>query len=808
MNRSNSQTLSFHFASFYSKVQTLTSHYKFFTTSRRRHHHQPLLSQPPIIWVEPRELKVVQVGFSVFKLEIYTHEIESWPSGVFCLQIQNSNTPGFVKVMDSSTNAPSDSTQADIPPSVVSKTGNGRKKSLAWNHFEKVKVDEGVTMAVCNYCKKSYHVDSKSCGTSNLLAYMTICPKNSNREDKGQKTLAFEPKNDGDEGFKLVSTTFSVEASRKALAEMIIIDELPFRCVEGYGFKKYVTTLQPKLCLKDILSRQTVARDVIEICNCEREKLRKSLKGCRVCLTTDTWTSIQNLNYMCLTCHFIDDAWKLHKRILNFCQVEDHKGETIGRKIEMSLREWGINGIFTLTVDNASSNLTTIKFLQRVRKDWNGTVLENEFMHMRCCAHILNLIVGEGLKEIDASVARVREAVRYVKSSPNRNQTFRNFMERLGMESKSFLCLDVPTRWNSTYLMLETAEKFEKVFLRMDFEDDGYSSYFRSKEDSGGLGSPCMSDFQNCRAFVTFLRLFYNATKKFSGSLYVTSNAFFDEIFVIQESISQLVKSQNTLLKNTATNMQTKFEKYWGEGGKINPLLYVAVILDPQKKLRFLKFSFSEIYGNEVGKVMVDKVKDLLMKLYTFYCSVNSPNMQEPSGSERTQMVGDASDPYVMVHSRYELFLEAEQSVGCSNEVEKYLVENCDGRRDVNFEVLGWWKDNCSRYPMLSKVAKDVLAVPVSTVASESAFSTGDHIVDPFLSSLSPLMVQNLVCAQNWLQATVPISYRQSKDEVEALEEEFHDLVLNQQSSSSASASTSSNLGSSSGKRPLISVED
>ena len=116
-------------------------------------------------------------------------------------------------------------------------------------------------------------------------------------------------------------------------------------------------------------------------------------------------------------------------------------------------------------------------------------------------------------------------------------------MERLGMESKSLLCLDVPTRWNSTYLMLEIAENFEKVVLQMDFKDDGYSSYFRTKEDSGGLASPYVSDFQNCRAFVTFLRLFYNATKKFSGSLYVTSNAFYDEIFVIQESISNLVKS-------------------------------------------------------------------------------------------------------------------------------------------------------------------------------------------------------------------------------------------------------------------------
>ena len=101
---------------------------------------------------------------------------------------------------------------------------------------------------------------------------------------------------------------------------------MSFRFVEGYGFRRYATTLQPKLRIRDIPSHQTVARDVIGIYGVEREKLRGALKGRRVCFTTDTWTSIQNLCYMSLTCHFIDDDWKLHKRILNFCQVEDHKG--------------------------------------------------------------------------------------------------------------------------------------------------------------------------------------------------------------------------------------------------------------------------------------------------------------------------------------------------------------------------------------------------------------------------------------------------------------------------------------------------
>ena len=107
--------------------------------------------------------------------------------------------------------------------------------------------------------------------------------------------------------------------------------------------------------------------------------------------------------------------------------------------------------------------------------------------------------------------------------------------------------------------------------------------------------------------------------------------------------------------------------------------------------------------------MMVDKVIDILYKLYNFYSSIHSPNVQEQSGSERTELESDASDPYVMVHSQYEHFLQVEQSVGCSNELEKYLAENCDGRKDAKFGIFGWWSDNCSRYQALSKVAKDVL---------------------------------------------------------------------------------------------------
>jgi hypothetical protein len=62
--------------------------------------------------------------------------------------------------------------------------------------------------------------------------------------------------------------------------------------------------------------------------------------------------------------------------------------------------EWGISSIFTVTVDNASANDTAIEYLKRKIRDKVGAIMDNEFMHLRCCAHIHNLIVTDGLKEV------------------------------------------------------------------------------------------------------------------------------------------------------------------------------------------------------------------------------------------------------------------------------------------------------------------------------------------------------------------------------------------------------------------------
>ena len=119
----------------------------------------------------------------------------------------------------------------------------------------------------------------------------------------------------------------------------------------------------------------------------------------RVSLTTDTWTSIQSINYMVITAHWIDKNWTLHKRIINFCPITSHRGEDLEKSISKCLHEWGLHHIFTVTVDNAGSNSVAITELSKQLTKWGTNLMGGSHLHIRCIAHIVNLIVQDGTKE-------------------------------------------------------------------------------------------------------------------------------------------------------------------------------------------------------------------------------------------------------------------------------------------------------------------------------------------------------------------------------------------------------------------------
>jgi hypothetical protein len=103
------------------------------------------------------------------------------------------------------------------------------------------------------------------------------------------------------------------------------------------------------------------------------------------------------------------------------------------------------------------------------------------------------------------------------------------------------------------------------------------------------------------------------------------------------------------------------------------------------------------------------------------------------------------------------------------SELDKYLAEDTEDV-EMKLDILAWWKINESRFPVLVHLARDVLAIPISTISSESAFSTSGRILDEFRSSITPFMLEALVCGQDWLRRTTPIDIQESMEELVVIE--------------------------------------
>lgn len=569
-----------------------------------------------------------------------------------------------------------------------------------------------------------------------------------------EDSMSDEVKGEEDNTCNLMTAKYCGEKIREAISKMIIVDELPFIFVEGQGFREFMKTVEPRF---PIPSRYTMMRDCIKLYLVEKENLRKMFlkTGQRVCFTTNMWTSVQNLDYMCITAHFIDYDWKLQKKILSFRRVQDHKGKTIGRELEDCILEWSIGRILTITVDNATSNDNPIDWLKRRTLAQQEAICGHEFIHMRCCGHILNLIVHEGLKDADKLIIKVRNLVKYVRSSPIRFDWFKSCVQRQWIQCNNLLCLDVPTRWNSTYLMLDVAEKFQKAFELMQEEEDEHLLNYPQDDGLGKdeLEPPTCEDWDTIRHLVKFLEIFYDVTLRMSDTSYATSNLHFRVLSIVHEHLKSYCQSGDMLLSNMAQRMKVKYDKYWGDIEKVNKLLFVAIALDPRYKLVVVEFWFKKIFGNKKADEIVGILRTDIDHLYGQYIKFGGCSSEVKPSVDETQICLEKGS---LLQEFYE-FRASQNSK--KSEIERYLIEDVENP-NAHFDILSWWKVNAIKFPVLARIARDVLAIPITTVAFESAFNTGGRVLDPFRSSLDPKIMEAIICAQNWLKLS-PINLSQ-----------------------------------------------
>nr|XP_028957574.1 zinc finger BED domain-containing protein DAYSLEEPER-like isoform X2 [Malus domestica]XP_028957576.1 zinc finger BED domain-containing protein DAYSLEEPER-like isoform X2 [Malus domestica] len=161
-------------------------------------------------------------------------------------------------------------------------------------------------------------------------------------------------------------------------------------------------------------------------------------------------------------------------------------------------------------------------------------------------------------------------------------------------------------------------------------------------------------------------------------------------------------------------------------------------------KRKAKEWGYDKLYGKESGELK--DVSGTLFALFGSYMDkfshllVSNPVNQTPTEIK----VGDK------LFEEFDNIYQDGSTLVEKTELNLYLEEKRLDRKQ-ELDILSWWKLEQFRYPVLSRMASDVLTIPISTVASESAFSISGRVLDQYRSSLLPETVQALLCTRDWL---------------------------------------------------------
>uniref|UniRef100_A0A3Q7GTL7 hAT-like transposase RNase-H fold domain-containing protein n=1 Tax=Solanum lycopersicum TaxID=4081 RepID=A0A3Q7GTL7_SOLLC len=351
--------------------------------------------------------------------------------------------------------------------------------------------------------------------------------------------------------------TYSKEKDRRELAKMVVVCGLLFSFPSHPGFVHYIR----KLYNPDYegIPRNTIKSDLFKY-----KKEYSHFLCClfayydsRLSITSDMGRSPSGNDYFTLSVHWIDHEWNMQKRILAYKYVEETKTSSyIASKVGSILQYYEIcDKIMIVTLDNASNNLRDVNYF-KIRH----CPIENGCFHIKCAAHVYNLIV----KDVKARVTE-----------------FKNRCNECELAYRK-IPKEICTRWNSLFEMLQVAYVYQEL-LQLVFNAHNEDPSLRTG----------FEDWKNTKELIDFLNVFYKATNECSGQYYPTISSILVNICAISIEFSKYKGKEH--FKDSIAFMIEKFKKYFFP---IPQIYLTATTFNPNYKLRGVERKVEKIYKN------------------------------------------------------------------------------------------------------------------------------------------------------------------------------------------------------------------
>jgi hypothetical protein len=168
-------------------------------------------------------------------------------------------------------------------------------------------------------------------------------------------------------------------------------------------------------------------------------------------------------------------------------------------------------------------------------------------------------------------------------------------------------------------------------------------------------------------------------------------------------------------------------------------------------------FNVLELLGKATGctySLYYGDVKDELYRLFSKYeqkfgGSTRSQRPIQPSSQsgKRKQAWGKI---FGGPGASPGFFTSSSSTPSAISELTAYLDSDPVTCYEESFDILLWWREHKLTYPILSIMARDIMAVHVSTISSESCFSLSGRILEDRRRRSFPEHVEMLTCIKDW----------------------------------------------------------
>jgi hypothetical protein len=570
--------------------------------------------------------------------------------------------------------------------------------------------------------------------------------------------------------------------SDKKLVDWVVNDAQPFSVVEQADFVELVSTLREEYLLP---SRNTIKSKVLEQWQKEKKrvcsKLLSDIGGSRCGFTTDMWTSAAKRGYMVITIHYIDDNWEMKSVIIAFVRVlYPHSGERLGDHFIQAVKAMDpklLCSIWAITTDNASNNGTMLDYInlnldREIRDCIEEAVAEDaaansdvgdiscgftntsEVFLVSCFAHTIQLAIKDGLancRNLDAAIGRFRDIVKKISDSPKLLEALAVVCSNLKVANK-IPSLDVETRWNSTWEMLNGVislrKPLEELLRRIRDRHDGFCNF--TIEPSSHLAENIPHEsWSAVQDFCNFLKPFKEATVLMSGSSYPTLGLAAPVFFTITQHVKKAIGAQ-TGFKSTHTIkyakiVQSKLKEY--EVKIKSPAVLIAAALDPRVKNLLQKM---EIEPADVKKYIVQEYQQHYSERYSSFKARKASTQDSQENSNNNDSLLGSFMGFVDDGDVGKSCEQDDESF--ENELNRWLSHSPMKANQSSRDVCLWFKVNSANlFPRIGFMAREYLGITSTSVPSECAFSMSGTTISKRRARLGDDAVQAICELQAFL---------------------------------------------------------